>query len=46
MTDRSEEEGEPNGGTRNVRKLFKGEIYDILNMNTAANNYSLCKHIV
>lgn len=44
MTDRTEEGGEQNGGSRNVRKVFKGEIHEILSMNTAANTASLCKH--
>lgn len=40
MTDRIEQ----NGGSRNVRKLFKGEVYEILNLTIAANNNLLCKH--
>lgn len=44
MTDGTEEGSEQNGGSRNVRKVFKGEIHEILSMNTVANTASLCKH--
>lgn len=44
MTDGTEEGSEQNGASRNVRKVFKGVIHEILSMNTTANTASLCKH--